>query len=869
MKRLKEKRSPRAASPGPAPRRNNRGWLVLAAVLLAGLVVRVLYLSEISRRADFTHPEVDGAFHDYWGWGIASGDWTVPGDFTDPQIRSRPYFRPPGYAYLLGAVYFAFGRDYLAPRVLQALLGLVSSFLAFLFARRWFGGRAAVVYAALMAFYWIFVYFEGKLLDASVDVFFTVLLLLLLADWTEKASFAGGLARGITLGLFALFRPNVLLFFPAAAVWLFWASRRRRLVSIPGENGDAAKTAVGKTVAGFALGTLLAVAPASVRNAVVAEDPVLIAANGGMSLAIGNNSLADGTNHYLPGYGAMRNPFDYLRAVQALEKSLGKAPGSLRYSEASSLFARRAGGFIAAHPLAFLRLTLRKAALFWGPYEVTNNEEIYFARKSSRVLSAIPLNFTLILALGLVGTVLFFAGERWGFRDQGTGFRGQGSGKRAGGADGFATQGTLHVTRLTCDVPRAACNGLLLNSQHSVAVLALLFIGVYFLSALPFAAADRYRVPAIPAILLFSALALLALFDLLRRRDWARSASVAAGLALAYALLSINPTGYEPSPAKWHYDAGVAAAAEGRTEEAIAEYRRALESIPDYAEARNNLGAALVQAGRWEEAAAEYREVIRLEPERAEMRSNLGDVLSRMGRDDEALACFREALRRDPDCVQACNNLGIVLERRGDRAAARASYEAALRARPDYAEAHYNLANLLSRSGEVEEAIAHFREAIRLNPRYAPARNNLGNALAVQGKVAEAAEEYRKALEADPDLLDARNNLANLLAGAGRYDEAVVHYRKALEIDPNYGTAVLNLGYTLEVQGKLPEALAEYRRALELMPGSVPAHLRLAQALSALGKREEALSLVEKALALEPSSSAAKEAREKIANSDQ
>lgn len=839
MKRLREKCSPRSVPPLPEPRRVDRGWLVLAAVLLAGLIVRVLYLSEISRRADFTHPEVDGAFHDYWGWGIASGDWTVPGDFTDPQIRSRPYFRPPGYAYLLGAVYFAFGRDYLAPRVLQALLGLASACLAFLFARRWFGGRAAVVYAALMAFYWIFVYFEGKLLDASVDVFFTILLLLLLADWTEKASFAGGLARGITLGLFALFRPNVLLFFPAAAVWLFWASRRRRLVSIPRGNGDAAKTAVGKTVAGFALGTLLAVAPASIRNAVVAEDPVLIAANGGMSLAIGNNSRADGTNHYLPGYGAMRNPFDYARAVQALEKSLGKEPGSLKYSEASSLFARRAGGFIAAHPLAFLRLTLRKAALFWGPYEVTNNEEIYFARKSSKVLSAIPLNFTLILALGLVGAVLYFAGERLGF--------------------------AVRWSRLTVHGSRLTVNG----SQFAVAVLALLFIGVYFLSALPFAAADRYRVPAIPPILLFSALALLSLFDLLRRRDWARSATAAAGLALAYALLSINPAGYEPSPAKWHYDAGVAAAAEGRTEEAIAEYRRALESIPDYAEARNNLGAALVQAGRWEEAAAEYREVIRLEPERAEMRSNLGDVLSRMGRDDEAIACFREALRLDPDCVQARNNLGIVLERRGDRAAARASYAAALRARPDYAEAHYNLANLLSRSGEVEEAIAHFREAIRLNPRYAPARNNLGNALAVQGKVAEAAEEYRKALEADPDLLDARNNLANLLAGAGRYDEAVVHYRKALEIDPTYGTAVLNLGYTLEVQGKLPEALAEYRRALELMPGSVPAHLRLAQALFALGKREEALSLVEKALVLEPSSSAAKEAREKIANSDQ
>jgi len=808
---------------------------MLAAVLLSALLIRILYLAEISGRPDFTHPEVDGAFHDYWAWGIASGDWAVPGDYPDPLIRERAYFRPPGYAYTLGAIYFIFGHDYLAPRVFQMVLGLASCFLAFLFARRWFGNRAGVVYAALMAFYWIFVYFEGKLLDAVVDAFFSILLLLLLSDWMEKASFRGGLVRGATLGLFALFRPNVLAFFPAAAVWLVWALRR---AGRPDATGWF-------SIAGFALGTILAVSPAFIRNAVVARDPVLIAANGGMSLAIGNNEKADGTNHYLPGFGLMKNPFEYARAVEKLEKSLGRPPGSLKHSEASSLFARRGLDFIASHPLAFIRLTLRKAALFWGPYEVTNNEEIYFARKSSRVLNSIPLNFTLISALGLVGVLAFF----WPV---------------------FVTRYTLHVARgapAPCNVQRATSNGSPPVAQNSVAILTLLFVGVYFLSALPFAAADRYRVPAIPGILLFASIALLFIFDSLRRKDWVRLALSAGGGALAYCLLSLNPAGYPPSPAKWHYDAGVAAAAEGRIDEAIAEYRRALEAIPDYAEARNNLGALLVRSGRWKEAVAEYREVLRLRPEQAEMHSNLGDVLSRLGRDAEAVASFEEALRLDAECVQAHNNLGIVLERQGQRDAAADHYQAALSARPDYEEAHYNLANLLARSGDVEGAISHFREAIRLDPRYVPAYNNLGNALFGQGRLPEAAEEYRKALSVDPGFLDAHNNLANVLAGSGRYDEAIVHYRRALEIDPDYGMAHLNLGYTLEVQGVRAEAIERYRRALELMPKSVPAHVRLALALAAEGKRGEALGLIEKALVLDPSSVDARGTMEKIGNS--
>jgi tetratricopeptide (TPR) repeat protein len=822
-----------------------RVWWILGAVLLAGLIVRLLYLSEISRRADFTHPEVDGAFHDYWAWGIASGEWAVPDDYPDPLIRERAYFRPPGYAYTLGAIYFIFGRDYLAPRVFQMLLGLASCFLAFLFARRWFGDRAGVVYSALTAFYWIFIYFEGKLLDAVVDVFFTVLLLLLLSDWMGKATFRSGLIRGAVLGLFALFRTNVLLFWPAALIWLWWSHR-----------GGSDRKSIIRCAGGFLLGTLLALSPAFIRNAVVARDPVLVAANGGMSLAIGNNEKADGTNHYLPGYGMMKNPFDYTLALQALEKSLGETPSSLRYSEASRIFARRAFDYIRAHPLAFLKLTLRKAALFWGPYEVTNNEEIYFARKSSRVLSVIPLNFTSILALGIVGGIMFFTGylRGSGLGGQRAGFRVQGSG--IGGGAAFNGQ-------------RETCNGPFSNGRMPVAVLTLLFVGVYFLSALPFAAADRYRVPAIPGILLFSSLALLALFDFLRRKEWVRLMAATGGCVLAYFLFSINPAGYQPSPAKWHYDAGIAAAAEGRIEEAIAEYRRALEAIPDYTEARNNLGAILVRAGRWKEAVAEYQEVLRLRPDQAEMHSNLGDVLSRLGRDEEAIASFREALRLDPECVQAHNNLGIVLEKQGKRDEAADHYQSALRIQPDYEEAHYNLANLLGRSGDVEGAISHFREAIRFDPRYAPAHNNLGNALFGQGKLTEAAEEYRKALEVDPGLLDAHNNLANILAGSGQYDEAIVHYSRALEIDPNYGMAQLNLGYTLEVRGKRGEAIVRYRRARELMPVSVPAHLRLALALAAEGQKEEARGLVEKALILEPGSVAAKEAMEKIVISNQ
>ena len=60
---------------------------------------------------------------------------------------------------------------------------------------------------------------------------------------------------------------------------------------------------------------------------------------------------------------------------------------------------------------------------------------------------------------------------------------------------------------------------------------------------------------------------------------------------------------------------GVSLAALGRTEEAIAHYRKALRFKPDYAEAYGNLGFALARLGRRDESIAQYRESLRIDPD--------------------------------------------------------------------------------------------------------------------------------------------------------------------------------------------------------------------------------------------------------------
>ncbi|KKM70123.1 hypothetical protein LCGC14_1443880, partial [marine sediment metagenome] len=186
---------------GGEPGRSNvrRDVLILGAILLLGLIVRGCYLSEIVENPDFEHPGVDAGFHDYWARALATGEWTPPEGLPDPQIRTTPFFRPPGYPYFLGLIYRLTGGSHLAARLVQMVLGLINCLLAALIARRWFGRMAGMIAAVAMAGYWGFVYFEGEL--HAVVLLITLLLaaIYLLGLWAEKLRLWTLIAAGAAL----------------------------------------------------------------------------------------------------------------------------------------------------------------------------------------------------------------------------------------------------------------------------------------------------------------------------------------------------------------------------------------------------------------------------------------------------------------------------------------------------------------------------------------------------------------------------------------------------------------------------------------------------------------------------------------------
>jgi len=192
---------------------------------------------------------------------------------------------------------------------------------------------------------------------------------------------------------------------------------------------------------------------------------------------------------------------------------------------------------------------------------------------------------------------------------------------------------------------------------------------------------------------------------------------------------------------------GVANNAQGKLEEAIVAWNKALLIKPGFAEAHNNIGAAFLSQGKFEEASAAYNKALLIKPDYANAHYNLGITLQELGRLEEAVASYRKAIALKPDYTEAHYNLGNTLQELGRSQDAEASYRKAIALKPDYADAHSNLGITLRELGRSKDAEASYRKAIALKPDYADAHSNLGVTLQELGKLEDALVQYKKSFE--------------------------------------------------------------------------------------------------------------------------
>ncbi len=250
-------------------------------------------------------------------------------------------------------------------------------------------------------------------------------------------------------------------------------------------------------------------------------------------------------------------------------------------------------------------------------------------------------------------------------------------------------------------------------------------------------------------------------------------------------------------------------------------YRTTIEENPECWLAHYNLGVVLAGCGRTDEAIAEYQKAMQINPNDAKPYNNLGVIAYRRGQRNEAEAQLRKALEINPRYAQAHFNLGIALAGRGQTDEAIGHYEAALEIEPNHVEAHNSLGLALFSLGRFDQAIVHYRKSLKIKPNDVHVLYNLGSALAMRGQIGEAIVHFRQVVKIEPNNARAHNNLGVALEKCGLIDEAIEHFQEALKIEPDYPGARQNLSKVQSQQARLLKALAERRELLQSRPDDV------------------------------------------------
>ncbi|NQU65232.1 MAG: tetratricopeptide repeat protein [SAR324 cluster bacterium] len=151
-------------------------------------------------------------------------------------------------------------------------------------------------------------------------------------------------------------------------------------------------------------------------------------------------------------------------------------------------------------------------------------------------------------------------------------------------------------------------------------------------------------------------------------------------------------------------------------EDALTEYKNAMEYSADFTFSGLNLGNLYFALGQPKKAAEKYRQAIRIANEFNPAKINLAILLSGQGKTREAEKLLREVIELEPEAYEACYNLGLLLAEGKREAEAIVYLEKAAQGFPTRARVYYNLGLLFQRLNRSVEAESALLRAVKIDP---------------------------------------------------------------------------------------------------------------------------------------------------------
>jgi tetratricopeptide (TPR) repeat protein len=256
-----------------------------------------------------------------------------------------------------------------------------------------------------------------------------------------------------------------------------------------------------------------------------------------------------------------------------------------------------------------------------------------------------------------------------------------------------------------------------------------------------------------------------------------------------------------------------------------------------------------------EEALNDFRRAVELEPSDADALGSLAMGYGQIGRTTEAVRAYQQAVAAQPDYYLPHHNLGVYFYSRGQYDEALAEFQSVTHLSPGIAQGHLNLGGTYGKLGQYPESETEIREALRLRED----RDTwlaLGAVLAYRIRFPESAEAYEHAVEKGPATDLAMSNLGDAYRRCGRPSAARKAYQKALQIidqelhqSPGSGAGPIRAfaGYLSARLEDRHRAKRETEDAIALSPGNTEVLRRAVLTYEVLGERDETIQILKTA----------------------
>lgn len=572
---------------------------LLISIVAVGFLVRLFYIIEIQNTPFVLNLFSDSKIYNDWAWQlVTTGNW----------FGAEVFFMVPIYPYILGIIYLIFGHSIFLVQILQVIISTLNIFLIYLIARNISTKQVGYIAAVISSLYSIFVFYSGAILSETFQVFMLSILLFYISANFNKKDF-NWLVFGLLLGISALFRANILIFFFGVLFWIYF-------------NKKSLKTTFVKSALLFSFGVAIPILPVTINNYVAEKDFVLLTSNGGLNFYIGNGPNAQGVF-------VTPKQFDYFEDMSGrkfAEKNVGH---KLSASQASSYWYGKTLKYMVEHPGKEAELLLKKVVLFFGSAENSQSaimDKNYFENHYSKILKLPLFSFYFVSIFGMFGLIIGWKKKRE-FAIYYVFFA-----TYVLGAILFFVNGRfrLGLTPLLIVFAAYGTNELLsliytkkYNYILKVSIVPLLFVIVYsFMNKPVFNNYDAY-------------------FHLgeiaYNNKDYNKAIE-------NYQKSLFYNDGY-----LGYMNIGNALAMKKDFRNSIAAYQKAIARDPSVAKVHFNLGFAYTQSGNFDKAIQEYQTTLQLDPKFIEAYRNMGIILYITEKYQNALNYYNKFLSLSKD----------------------------------------------------------------------------------------------------------------------------------------------------------------------------------------------------------------------------